>query len=156
MRHTNLYQTPPGNLIYHPQCFNTFSSRGEEMVEDLMREAPKFYNNFNFFISIEKQRALLRSCFLEGRQKRLLKKKDKKSENKSFFDKDMTFRSLVSSIYKRTNAPRLTALGGTLHGMHKDMTLSVLKQASQEIGGTFIDIDLSACHANIASATQND
>lgn len=74
MKHINLYKVPPGALIYHPQYFNTFSSRGEEMVGDLIRGTPEYYNKFNEFISLERQRALLRSCFFESRKKRIERK----------------------------------------------------------------------------------
>lgn len=66
----------------------------------------------------------------------------------------MAFRSLVPPVYRRGEAPRLTASGGTLHGMHKGMSLSVLQEVSKKIGGSFVDMDLSACYANVACATQ--
>lgn len=79
-----------------------------------------------------------------------------KKENKSFFEKNFTFHSVTPQRYRRSEAPRLTAAGGTLNGMHKGLSALVLRNLTERIGGTFIDIDLSACHANVASATQND
>lgn len=58
-------------------------------------------------------------------------------------------------IYSRTAAPRLTAKGGTLHGMKRVLAELVLKDLSAICGGSFVDVDLSAAHAHIAAAVQN-
>ena len=78
-----------------------------------------------------------------------------KKPSKPFYEKFWKWVSLVPMGYRRTLAPRITASGGTLHAMKKDMSNEVLKLVSQEVTGyTFIDIDLSACHAHIAAALQ--
>lgn len=70
----NLYSVPPGTLHYHPHIFNTFSSRGQEMVEDLVEQTPSFHKEFNLLIPIDEQRKVIKECFLEGKRRFLEKK----------------------------------------------------------------------------------
>ncbi len=144
------------------------------MVLGLIDKGPVFYNTFNTLLTLEKQEHILKKSFVLSREKWLresvhsedigifheINKKDEedrmrkgKAPSKSFFEKNWTWKGLVPSKYRRTQAPRITASGGTLHAMKKDMSKMVVLSASEQISDScFMDLDFSACHAHIAAS----
>lgn len=172
-----LYNIPPRKFTYDPTSFCDFSNIGESLVKDLINKTPSFYQNFNRFIPVSEQKQILDDCFRIGKSNYFEERnlflnspilgeiekieenelqKNGKRDSKPFFEKNMKFRSFAAPWYKRTLAPRLTTEGGTFHGMKKEMVNQALIKSTERLDGTFIDLDLSACHANVASAVKND
>lgn len=87
----------------------------------------------------------------------------KKTQGKKFFETNRKFKNLVPVCYKTSEAPRITTLGSTLHGMKKDLSGKMLKRTLRHLlaegkNYSILDIDMSAAHSRFAislSGTRN-
>lgn len=171
--------SPPlvGELVHSPRRYCSFSPRGEEMIHKMIAKTPQFHSLLNKLIPVHVQKDILESSFkqlraeweeemaalrdsspiyeeLEELERSESKKKGR--VHKKFFSKNFTWSHFVPQYYRRTSAPRITTDGGTLHAMKKTMMKLVLTKASLHMENkVFIDVDMSACHANVAAAIQN-
>jgi hypothetical protein len=163
---------PQAAFIYHPKHFCTFSDQGEQMVHLLLAVAPRFNKLFNRLCPLDKQRSLgqasfefLRQAWFKEQAELPLASKELKAEAESdpqkkpglkYFQTKRKFKELVPVLYKRTEAPRLTATGSTFHGMKSNLAWQIYAQLTESIDITILDLDKSACHARIACSLQNN
>lgn len=81
------------------------------------------------------------------------------SGGKPFYLTKRSYSLLTPAKYKRTEAPRISATGNTLHGMKKDLSGKILKEIIREMREddleySIMDLDMSAAHARFAVALQ--
>lgn len=129
------FKAPDGTLIYNPNSYCSFSGTGELLVTLLINVAPNFHLIFNKIMPLEEQKTLMYECFFIEKDKWVIEQQSQgeilakeiqdsgsidnseKAKGKSYFETNRKFEYLVPPCYQRSSAPRLTALGSTLHGM---------------------------------------
>jgi hypothetical protein len=139
------------------------------MVDQLIKVAPTFYVGFNnrFDLGLQKTvtsklyeiwRLKLLDANYSCNQPQYLKAEEYINScisglnfQGNYFKNHRKFENLVPTFYKRTAAPRITTTGTTFHGMKGDFSSSIQYTLLQNHQGSFVDIDLSACHTRIAS-----
>lgn len=173
-------RVPTGKLMYSPQMYCRFSEQGGEMVNRLIETSPTFHKEFNRLVSIETQRRILtesfsvmKKAFDEREAKRLSKlendpcrqfregvlleaaQMDGETTNKKFYQTNRSYSIMVPEVYNRTEAPRISARGNTLHGLKKDLSGKVLKTLirlwqKNDKSYSILDLDMSAAHTRFA------
>lgn len=84
-----------------------------------------------------------------------------KRVGKKYFETNRKFSYLTPAIYKRTAAPRISAVGSTFHGMKKDLSRRIFNKMVTHMhqGGrliSIVDVDMSAAHARFAITLQGN
>jgi len=153
------FTLPRKPFVYNPTFSTDFSQQGAWMIDSLLSVTPNFPYYFNKKFSLERQREITYESFFKIRASwnEVQEKKseeildfERKAKGKKYFETNRKFERLVPPFYKRTSAPRLSALGSTFHGMKKELLIEILKRLSKEGDVSFIDIDMSAAHSRIA------
>lgn len=171
---SRISRVPQCDFLYSPYNRPPFSTQGEGMVYGLLEVATSFSDEFETYIPIEEQYHILEGCFdrlKEEHYKKISKRRgtegivydaiqdyeDKLTgqPSKPFLLSGWHLLNMVPRRYFRTMTPRLSSKGITLHSMNEDLVKQVLIEASTHFPVTFLDIDMSACHARIAASLQN-
>lgn len=139
------------------------------MVHDLLKIAPLFYSRFNKVFDEKTQSDIatnkfnyLSAIWKEEKSKSIKLEKyldsinPPKKQSKKYFETNRSFFNLVPKFYKRTDAPRISTLGSTFHGMKKVLLIEILKELSLMKSAVFIDVDMSAAHTRIARYLLSD
>lgn len=158
-----------------------FSHQGFNLKNNLIKSGPHFAKIFENLIPLNDQKALLTKHYriwqsripnlksnknldsfyktyplnddLDEDLSNYINKEVKQEGFKSsYFNSVRNFASIIPYKYQATEAPRLTVAGATLHALRKDIKQTLLLDLSRKYNITFVEPDLSACHARVAAA----
>jgi hypothetical protein len=157
---SNSFILPPQPLLYDLSMPCSFSGQGERMIRDLLDVSKDFPTLLNNFLPLEEQVSMAQESFqrlkaeymgTKEAEARRLEMAQGSRRRGYFFDNRPFLGGLTPKEYYRTNAPRLTTKGSTLHGMRKDVKSDILKQITNMFDCQIIDFDFAGAHAVIAT-----
>lgn len=157
---SNSFILPPQELLYDPSKLCSFSGQGERMVSDLLEVSKDFNKLLNNFFPLDQQVSMAQESFqrlkaeymvTEEAEARRIEMAQGSRRRGYFFDDRKFLGGLIPKEYYRTNAPRLTTKGSTLHGMRKDVKSDLLKQITNMFDCQIVDFDFAGAHAVIAT-----
>ena len=164
--YNKVFEIPYRGFSYDPCYRSDFSVRGQTMVESLLTVAPCFNKLSSQYLPVyemaeltneiyadmQSQLAVLNFITSPAEREELLRSLRLESGKTGYFRSKRRFTNVVPKAYYRTNAPRLSVKGSTLHGMHVDLKRNVLIGASLHTDCSFLDLDLGAAHAAVATS----
>lgn len=156
------FELPEGEFMYDPQIYCDFAPQGKSMVKALLGITPVFAEIVHDIFPRAEQQKMSKVTFqrvkLDNQRKlakRLieLNKKSLPSKGTLYFDTSRKFGPLVPDYFQRSEAPRVSTEGTTLHSMKKDLLIENLKEwTKQDTRIRVMEVDMSAAHTRVGAS----